>query len=303
MNTGRPVCRCLRLIVAFLLTVLIIGCGGSDSDETVPALVLNGFSPSTTSRTRPLSGTIEAGATLQVTVDTAAVVKDLQVVGDKWDCTIDALVPGTNLVTILAKDATGNQKVLLLSLVYEALTIERWVTPIPGNTVTIGGLVDQVAAAENIVVSVEPAGQADPPLITRIGREHWQAVLTGLADGDNVITVTFTPNGLEQVQRTQTVTVDQTAPLVTINLVDSPTPDDEQTVRGERESDLNVIPSASPATAGDPDLTTDPQAWSALLTDLSLGKNPFTVSVTSEDGITATAHDLIVRDPPFAPAQ
>jgi hypothetical protein len=282
------------MMLLLLLTVLVAGCGGDDADESVPALTFDGTDPNTTSRSRQLAGDFEPGAVVQVTVDTTAVVNVLKFADGRWSCTIDALAPGSNLVTILATDSTGNQNALLLSLLYDPVSIERWVTPIPGTTLTIGGLVDP-AAASRLEVTVDTVATPITPVVTG---DHWEAVLSGLSPENNVVTVRITHPDVDvaEVVKTLTLNVNTAAPVVTIDPVDSPTNVNSQLVTGTRENDLGLILLAPTAAVEVPNLNTS-GIWSATLNKLQQGKNPFTVSATA-GVVTATAHDLIVYDAP-----
>ncbi len=296
MKTARGLSSCSYLLLLLLLTFLIAGCGGSDSDETAPILTFDGTDPNTTGRNRQLAGDVEPGAVVQVTVNTAAVVNALQVADGRWSCTIDALVPGSNPVTILARDSTGNQSDLLLSLLYDPLSIERWVTPIPGDTVTIGGLVDP-AAAGSLVVTVDTADVGAPAFVPAINGDHWEVELSGLLIGNNLVTVTIThPDAdVAAVEKSLTINVDAAAPVVTIDQVVSPTALDSQAVAGTRDDELTLTLLAPTAAIEGPNLNTA-GIWSATLTNLQQGKNAFTASVTL-NGVTATARDLIIFDP------
>jgi hypothetical protein len=282
------------MMLLLLLTVLIAGCGGDDADESVPALAIAGIDPNSTVRSRQLAGTFEPGAVVQVTVDTTAAVNNLQVAEGHWSCTIDALAPGSNLVTILATDSSGNQNALLLSLLYDPVSIERWVTPIPGKTVTIGGLVDPAAASLTVTVDT-----LQTPIVPEVTGDHWRADLSGLADGNNLVTVKVTHPDLAADQaKTLIISVSGAAPVVTIAQVTSPTRLASQPLVVTNPGNLALTIVAPTAVEGDPvegDPILNPGVWSATLSDLQPGKNPFTVSATT-GGVTAIAHDLIVRD-------
>lgn len=299
MQTARAISSCRYLMLLLLLTVLIAGCGGDDADESVPALTIADINPNSTVRSRQLAGTFEPGAVVQVTVDTTAVVNALQVADGHWSCTIEALAPGSNFVTILATDSSGNQNALLLSLLYDPVSIERWVTPIPVNTgTTIGGLIDPAAAGSlTVTVNTAPAGPTPIVLDPVVNGDHWHADHTGLSNGNYLVTVKVTPPApaVAEVVKTLALNVVAVAPVVTIDQVLSPTNVDNQSVTGTRGNDLAVTVLAPTAVVGDLTPTGNPATWSRPLTELQPGKNPFTASVTL-NGVTATARDLIVYD-------
>jgi hypothetical protein len=290
MKTGRLMPIGGYLLLLLLLAGMIAGCGGSDSDESAPLLTFAGTDPSTTVRSHLLAGEVENGAVVQVTVDTTAEVTGLEVADGQWRCTVGALAPGSNLVTILATDRTGNQSVLLLSLLYDALSIERWVTPIPEGATTIGGLFDPAAVASlKVTVANAPA-----PVLDVTG-DHWKADLSGLLPGDNVVTVSIELDAAV-LTKTLTLKVDDAAPVVTIDPVTSPTNANSQAVSGSRTDTLT--PTILAPTAEKENLNLDtPAVWSATLAKLQQGKNPFTVSATV-GAVTTIARDLIVHDAP-----
>jgi hypothetical protein len=295
MKTGRVIPIGRYLLLLLLLVGMIAGCGGSDSDEAAPLLTFAGTDPSTTVRSHLLAGEVEAGAALQVTVDTTAVVSPPQVADGQWRCTVGNLAPGNNLVTLLATDSAGNQSVLLLNLLYDALSIERWVTPIPGDTVAIGGLVDP-GAIESLTVSVDTGATATG--LTIIGDDHWAVTLNGLLAGNNVVKVTITHPAADvaEVEKSVTIARNADAPIVTIAPVESPTTLDSQPIAGTRSDNLALTLLAPTATVENFNLDV-PTSWSATLNKLQQGKNPFTVSATANN-ITVTARELII----FVPA-
>lgn len=298
MKTGcRKLCSVL-LIVTIFLSGLLVGCGDNNTDETAPLLILSAFDPTTTSRSRALAGTVEPGAVVEITVDTAAVVSDLVVAGGEWSCTIDALAPGDNLVNIIATDSTGNQRVLNLNLLYDALSIERWVTPVPVDApVILGGLVAP-HDGDRLTVTV---GGVTSASVAVVSGDHWNVQLSGLAVGRNDVKVTFNhpDSGVGVVERTLVIDVNAAAPLLTIDQTDSPTVTRSQLVTGTRSDNLSLTILAATAEAGAIDLIT-PAAWSATLTNLQPGKNAFTVSAAA-NGVTVTARDLIVYNPFLTP--
>jgi len=294
MKTGCCKSGSLLLLVACLLAGLLAGCGSSDSDENPPSLTLSAIDPTTTTRSRVLGGTVEPGAVVEVTVDTAAVVSELVAVNGAWSCTIDALAPGDNPVAIIATDSTGNQTVLNLNLLYDALSIERWVTPVPVDApVILGGLVAP-HDGDRLTVTV---GGVTSASVAVVSGDHWNVQLSGLALGRNDVKVTFNhPDaGVGVVERTLRIDVNAAAPVLTIDQVDSPTAADQQVVSGTRSDSLALTIAAPTAEVGIIDLPS-PTAWSVALTDLQPGKNPFTVSAVA-NGVTVTARDLIVHNP------
>ena len=114
----------LVALACWLLAILLLaGCSGnsSEGDLVVPTVSFDGAGAVTTTRTRYLSGSVEAGATVEVMVGTEEVPADqVHVAGERWSCEIDNLQAGSNLITVTALDPAGNQNILNFYLTYDA---------------------------------------------------------------------------------------------------------------------------------------------------------------------------------------
>lgn len=280
------------LVAAGLLALLLAGCANTQEDLTTPALSYSGSTAGTETRSRYLAGTCEAGTEVTVTLDTAATVSDLVVKDGRWSCRVDGLADGANAVAVKAVKSGGNQTTLNFSLLYDALSIETYVSPLAGSTTVIGGQVDP-AAAGSLAVEVDTGALVQG---LSIDGNRWSADLAGLVAGNNLVTVSIEHPELGRVEKTLTLNVNPSAPLVTIGAVSSPTGIASQELAGSRGSDLEVTVAAPTATLGTVNLAGAPDAWSAGLESLHLGKNPVTASVTA-NGITVVAHSMILYDP------
>jgi hypothetical protein len=287
-----------RGLVAVLFSVLaaLAGCGENERDITPPSLTFSGTDPVTTTRTHHLAGTVEPGATVTVTVTPAATVGPVTVVQERWACTVEDLAPGNSTINLKAADATGNQTILAFAVIYDAVSIETFVTPIADGVagLTVGGLVDPDESA-NLTIAV-PTGVLAGPVST-IG-DAWTVGLANLTTGNNLITARLAHSdpALGTQEKSLIVNVNASAPGVTIDPVASPTVSASQTVAGTRDTGLTITVLVPTATLEATDLTTNLLAWSNSLTSLTPGKNVLTASGTA-NAITATARDLIVHDP------
>ncbi len=207
----------LRLLPALLILGLLAGCGGDDADETAPLLTVDPFTTPTNVTAQTLTGTRESGATVSLSVDTTATVGPVSYpTSTTWRADISGLVEGANTVVVTAADSTENTTSVSFVIVVD-LTAAVTLDPVPAlinqTSLTVTGTKESGAT---IAVAVSPQGtaavSADPAATT------WSAVLSGLAEGTNAITVTATDslgnvNTLEPVN----VVVDITPPQVTAN--------------------------------------------------------------------------------------
>jgi Bacterial Ig-like domain len=281
----------LVALACWLLAILLLaGCSGnsSEGDLVVPTVHFDGAGGVTTTRTRYLSGSVEAGATVEVMVGTEDIPADqVHVAGERWSCEIDNLQAGSNLITVTALDPAGNQNILNFYLTYDALSIERYVSPISGSAQTIGGLFDPTLASPQVQI-----GSGTPAAATVDG-DQWSFDLAGLATGNNTVTVTVTHPDLGEVTRTLTINVNFQAPLITIDPAGTtPTVAGSRTLGGSWTGDSDPVVSVPTATVGTVAADAGAQTWSVDLTGLGAGKNAVAVSATAS-GVTATAHTLI----------
>ncbi|MCK9364544.1 MAG: Ig-like domain-containing protein [Syntrophales bacterium] len=113
-----------------------------------------------------------------------------------------------------------------------------------------------------------------------------------LVAGANALTVTATDNAGNQTTETRTITLDQTAPVFSLNPVQSPTSQTDQTLTGTREASAKVAvvcPTASVGTVTYPTETT----WSVTTTNLAEGDNAISVKANDIVGNEATIHSVI----------
>lgn len=107
-----------RWFLAAAVALLVAACGGGGGgdgstsappDTSAPALTVAAETILTNRADQPLSGTVEAGATLQVTVVPSGTAGNVAVSGTTWSCTATGLVEGVSTVTVAASDAAGNR--------------------------------------------------------------------------------------------------------------------------------------------------------------------------------------------------
>ncbi len=293
--TSLPNWKHLPLLVLTMLVLGLMACSSNEEgDLTAPTVSFSGTNPVPTSRSRYLAGTLEAGGTLSIEAEPAVIVSDLAVAEGRWSCRLDKLAAGTSIVYVKAVDLVGNQRNLTFALTYDPLSIDSYVSPLPGTSQTIGGLVDPAAVGTLTVTAI---GAQLPVIgaVTVVG-DHWSVPISDLGPGYTVLKVSIIhpDSDLGTLERSVTLTVSAAAPVLSIDPPVSPTNLASQTIAGARGSNLNVGVSAPSSSVGAVDLSI-PDRWSSDLSVLNPGPNLVTVSATSA-GTTATAHALIVYD-------
>jgi cytochrome c peroxidase len=75
---------------------------------SAPLLSLDAVTSWTKADTQTFAGTVEAGITPVITVNTGAVVGPVTVTGSGWNCQVSGLKKGDNIITVTAADPLGN---------------------------------------------------------------------------------------------------------------------------------------------------------------------------------------------------
>lgn len=296
--------RAKALFAILLGLVMVAGlsaCGGTggEADTEAPVVTLDPVPVTTTVRTRLLSGTVEPGATVEVTADPAIVTKPTisspVVVDGTWSCSVD-LVPGANTLFVKATDATGNNLTLVFALTYEVVTLDQVLlsTSVQGQTLS-----GTLASGASLTGSVKDAGDAEVQTISGISTNNWTQVLNVLSDGTYTLTLTGTDDILQSTTLTQTLVIDSSLPAVTVTpaLAVGSTVAIDGTVAIDSaisEVRLNGVVVA---------LATVTQAagsgtWSLTLNNLKAGRNQIDITATrAADGKQATARLFVLHQP------
>ena len=115
------------------------------------------------------------------------------------------------------------------------------------------------------------------------GGGAWSALVTGLVEGANTLELTATDLANQATTLTAAITLDTTAPLLTLAPVVTPTALPTQVISGTVEPGvLPVVLTFSGATAGP--VTISGNTWSATLSGLVPGVNGFAVTATDVAG-------------------
>lgn len=265
-----------------------------------PVITIDGGAAAQTTDTTPtISGTtdLEAPGTVNVTIagQTLSTTPDA---GGNWSVTSTIELPnGTYPVGASVLDGVGNPgsstQQLTIDTVLPVITLDGGATVTTNDaTPTISGTTD---AAEDTVVRVNVASQNLRALVN--GDGTWNVRPAALADGPHVITAAVSDPAGNESNASQTLTVDTTAPAVTITggataLTNDPTP-----VIGGTAG----VPEGTPVTVTVAnDVLTGPVngsgGWSTTASALSDGPHRIVISVEDPAGNRATATQMLTVD-------
>jgi len=147
---------------------------------------INPVATPTSSTTQTLSGTVEAGSTVVVTLDSAASAGPATVVGTAWSAELSGLVKGVNNVSVTASrnDVSATVTTAIRLSAAPLLSIDPVVTPGNSALQTISGTVESGVTPVVVAGSAESVG----PVVPGAGGS-WSCTISGLQPGANGITV------------------------------------------------------------------------------------------------------------------
>lgn len=211
------------------LIALLTACGGgggggaasvTPADITPPAVTLTTVASPTALAAQLLSGTVETGASVSVTLSPAGTTGAATVTGGTWSYTLTGLQAGSNSLSIVARDAAGNSSApltatIILDVQAPVLTLTSPPARTSSGSTILSGTVNETALVE--VVYSGPGGTVGT--VSYPTATTWQAVVTGLAEGSHVFSVTGTDGvGNASAMVTATVVQDSVAPTIMAGL-------------------------------------------------------------------------------------
>ncbi len=190
----------------------VYGIDGGTTPVLPPSLAINTLPATTTSATVSVSGATSAGATVSVAVNGAA-PQPATVSGTGWSYLATTLVPGSNTITVTARNAapTVTTATAAITLLYPApaLAINQ-VTPFTNVSLqTIGGTVESGAT-----VSVALNGAA--PQSATVSGTSWSYSVS-LIQGVNNISVAATKPLSNSATASTAITLDSLAPAMIVS--------------------------------------------------------------------------------------
>lgn len=170
-------------------------------DLTPPEFTLNPVPAVSSSSSIILSGTIESEAFVSITSDSGAVAGPVAYAPlntasaeSFWSTTVSGLTNGLNTISLIAKDRAANPTVRVVSITYipsgVRVAINRVGSPTNARTQVITGTMDSGAT-----VTLSSSTSALFSSVTYPTATSWQSTVSGLVDGNNVITATAAKAG------------------------------------------------------------------------------------------------------------
>jgi len=211
-----------RLLVASgfgNITVYGINGGGLPTDTIPPLLTVNPVPQVTSATTVTISGTVEAGAKVSLLTDTAAVAgTPVMISPTVWSVQVSGLVQGVNGITFSATDIAGNIATQQVFVTYSAvavnLTVNKVTTPTNSSSQTISGTMDAGAVVSVATNSVATAGTVTYPSAT-----SWSSTISGLAEGENLITIVAAKAGSDSAVSKAAITYTTVLPSLSLAML------------------------------------------------------------------------------------
>lgn len=265
------------------VTIYGIDGGKNPVDTTPPAFTVNPLPPEVTANTLTISGTVEAGASVQLVSGGTPVVGAVAYpTPATWSADVSGFVAGNNVFTVTATDAAGNiAPALAVTVNYLAPAPAVTISPVPAITnlskLVIGGTVD---AGATVVVSQAAAAGGNAV----VNGTAWSYEAT-LAYGTNSLTVTAQKPNSAQTVATATVILDNSAPVLVVSALagGSYTSTQVQNISGT----VKDLSSVSVSVNGTPAVL----AGSAFSVPVTLLTGPNVISVVAVDAVGNTTTD------------
>lgn len=168
-------------------------------DTTPPTLTIDATPATTYTSALVIGGTVEKEALVQVTAPQGVVVGAVNYYPapdtslSYWQAAISALTPGSNTISVMARDSAANATTKTTAITYDStalqVAIAAFTAPVNNPVQTLSGTVAQGAT----VTLSGPAGVSFSAV--NITGTAWQSTVSGLGAGINTITATATSGG------------------------------------------------------------------------------------------------------------
>ena len=286
---------------------------GSGTDTTAPIVTITlptnvaTFAAGTTPLT--LSGTASdtVGVT-QVSWSNSAGGSGTATGTTSWSVSGIVLQPGSNVLTVTARDAAGNSSTDTLTVTYTADTTAPTVTiatPTSAATfatssspMTLGGTASDAVGVTQVTWSNSRGGSG-----TASGTTSWSASGITLQSGSNLLTVTARDAGGNSSTDTLTVTYtlpDTTAPVITIatptNATTFSTSGSTVALGGAATDAVGVTQVTWSNSRGGSGTATGTTSWTASNIALQTGSNVITVTARDAAGNSSSDTLTVTRD-------
>lgn len=186
-------------------------------DTLAPPVDIDAVTTPTNIASQTVSGTMESGAAVSVSVDTTATVGVVSYpTATIWSCMITGLVEGTNNIAVTATDAANNTTTATTGITYDstapAVNIGAVTTPTNIASQTVMGTMESGATISVSIDTAATVGVVSYPTATT-----WSFTVTGLIEGANNITVTATDAAGNMSTTAAVIILDTILPTVSIS--------------------------------------------------------------------------------------
>jgi cytochrome c peroxidase len=246
-------------------------------DSTVqPVLTINVTTP-TNVNYQIVSGTVEAGSTVKVTVDTPARVGPVTVTGTSWSALISGLREGPNTVTVQATDSKGvvstASAIIIVDTMPPFVNIDTAIGAcIRGNGIGIAGTAE---IGSKIKVICDHA-KADVIFFDDafINKTRWTAQLLGFVEGLNHCEVIAIDAAGNKAVEKADFDHDNIKPVIHVdaNVKKAAKFGAPEAITGTVEAGITPTMTLNGAAYSAP-VTANGSAWSCTVDDLKLGDN------------------------------
>jgi hypothetical protein len=281
----------LALSPGVLLVLVLLSACADERDITAPRLTFDAVQSPTKESPLILSGTVEEGATVEISVTPPpTTIGPVSIEGDKWSSALELPdSPSTTYsVSVSAADPRGNRSTSLFSFIFDNIaevTLEQAISPVrPESPQTLAGTIEP---GSELLVEVD-----NLPLNVFINVNTWRAELPGLADSRQVV-IKATDRLGNTAELLEDIVVTNSAIPLTISSV-SPSNQTGQTVTVAADAEVEVL-LARGGTPAEKILPVEgTQAYP--LSGLVPGKNVLAVTANAIDLAETTAKVLLFVD-------
>jgi hypothetical protein len=295
--------------IVCLMFIIFSGCAPEENDLIPPDAAFTGpgiDSPTNSTGPFSLSGTMDAGSTVEVDVTTSAVVSNLLHAGTAWSFDVTDLIEGENIILVSVADEVGNTRTIQMTIVVDITAPETIILQYPviaqPENFTFAGTVEEDDSSVFVEVYDSSSGLVASKGAT-VDADIWHVDLDLSLELDGIYTVVAI--GKDRLDNEQESTDDTPPAEQEIELdsarpsfvMSTPTPVILATTvvsqvfvgTTDIDNDLTVTPSSS---VTQPDGVVD---WSATVSGIVAGNTVVTFDV-SDGTLNAEQKVLIVRD-------
>ena len=265
--------------------------GGTNPTKTTPPTVtIDQFVSPIATDSQVITGTVEPGATVAVSVNTAAVIGTVtQPTAGTWSVTLSGLKAGENQISVTATDQAWNTATVTASIAYLLPAPTLSIDPVAAITNQLAPMIGgQVEAGATVVVNNASNGKSGA---ATLNGNAWSYALP-LASGTNNVTVKASKPGSSEAVSTFSIILDTEPPSLMVSAL----PDKSYTSEQVQNLSLQV------ADANLEKVTINGQAVAPVngaystAVNLVLGANTITVSARDLAGNVTTDSRTITFD-------